>query len=96
MNKLIIQLPHDLQNKIFFYAAQHPTSVIFNNYKQKILSNIDTDRSYDFDYYMINPNRIIPIPYSYYRDITYNLFNTAHIQNKARPRNKSILHFHVQ
>ena len=96
MNQLMQRLPTELKNKIFFYAAVHPTSVIFNNYKQNITSNINTDRSYDFDYYMRIPNTT-PIPYSYYRDITYNIFNSAQLQEKMKKcKKKRISHFYVQ
>jgi hypothetical protein len=106
MNQLMQRLPTELKNKIFFYAAVHPTSVIFNNYKQNITSNINTDRSYDFDYYMRIPNTT-PIPYSYYRDITYNLFYSSRKQaqigaNRRKQekmktcKKKRISHFCVQ
>jgi hypothetical protein len=89
--KLIKQLPNELQNKIFFYAVEHETTIIFKNYKKRIVSKININRTFDFDYYMrMNPPFVIP--YSYYRDITYNLFHSAHKCEQLSIRNKK----HIQ
>ena len=90
IDKLLQQLPNELQNIIFFYLAEHPLAIVFKNYKHQIINEYSPDRSrdklYDYDHYM-KQYKHFPIPYSYYRDITYNLFNSAQIQKRLQDKN---------
>ena len=77
IDQLIQNLPEVLQNKIFFYCAEHTSAIIFKNFKQSIISKnniVERPDHYDYDYYMRRNLSSCPIPYSYYRDITYNIF----------------------
>ena len=90
IDKLLQQLPNELQNIIFFYLAEHPLAIVFKNYKHQIINEYSPDRSrdklYDYDHYM-KQYKHFPIPYSYYRDITYNLFNDAYKCDRMKLRN---------
>ena len=63
-------LPENIENQIFYFAAINPHAQLIHDYKERLYLNIDVTGFFDFDFYM-KKEQSVPIPYSYYRDITY-------------------------